>query len=163
MAGKREGDPVARDPREDLTRDLAERVITVDEPDELAGLDVAADAYFADPVAATDPGGVDEAQGFGIPVGAASVVPIVLFLAHKMIDMATDAGLESGWRYLTARWRGRSHAEPVAIKPLDDGQLAEVRTIFRRTATKWGLSAERADELVALADAQLRKMSATTV
>jgi hypothetical protein len=103
-------------------RELAREIVEGVAPEESGEFDSQADAWFADPRRASDPGSEgDGPLGFGLADIATSVVPTVRFVAQNVLAATTEVTAEEGIRRLAGRL-GRGKREV----PDDEAETPEL-------------------------------------
>jgi hypothetical protein len=136
-----------------LVRELAEAVVGIAAPDELALFDATAQEYFANPKRVLETHGRDEPVGFGLdiamltPYALAVVGPVVSFLVSVVADSVKDELKPRVGAMVRALFRGEAADSAEDVQPLTPEQARQVRAITRARALELGLEESTATVL----------------
>jgi hypothetical protein len=142
---------------QDLVRVLAERVLEVTAPEELAVFDETAQEYFADPQGVLEAGGRDELVGSGVelalltPYVLAVVTPVIQLLA-SMVGEAVKKERQSSVTAFVRRLIGPQGSAPPGAaaeksptpSPLTQEQVVRVHDVALNRAALLGLPQDTA-------------------
>lgn len=171
----REGDVMSdryhtltRQDEQDLVCVLAQQVLQVTAPEELALFDETAVEYFADPQGVLDAEGRDETVGFGVELALLTpyVLAVVTPVIHLLVTIVGDAVKTEGQpsvngfvrRLIGRRDEGSPPPEPEQPAPLTHEQLTLVRNVALERGRVIGLPP---DQAALLADAIAGGISVT--
>jgi hypothetical protein len=147
--GERRNETVVRVAR-DAVAELA--------PEELAGFDVAAEAYLAAPGRVRRRLSKDDPLGFGVEEVSVLLSPVALAVTQSTLQNLAQDAARSSLKAVGARlrriWPRRQEA-PRASTPLNPGQLADLRSTAIEKGSQMGLDDRRA---ALLADAIIGRL-----